>query len=136
MRFAATLIAAALLAAACGASPASGTATTVTVTHDDKSITLDRTSVPAGVVTLKMVNTGAVIHSLVVLKTDLPHDKIPADPKDGSKVQLTGVVRESGQITAGQTKELSVKLEPGSYVLVCNEPAHYIIGMHTAFTVK
>lgn len=137
MRLGAALIAAALLAAACGGGGASTSAgTTVTVTHDDKSLKLDKASAPSGVVTFKLVNTGSVIHALYLLKTDLPHDKIPADPKDASKVQLSGLLRESGQIAPGQTKEFGVKLEPGSYVLVCNEPAHYIIGMHAAFTVK
>jgi len=25
---------------------------------------------------------------------------------------------------------------PGNYVLICNQPAHYLLGMHIAFTVK
>jgi uncharacterized cupredoxin-like copper-binding protein len=137
MRFAAALIVAASLSAACGGGAATTSANTViTVTQDDKTITLDRASVPSGVVTFKLVNASTIVHSLFLLKTDLPHDKIPADPKDGSKVQLPGLLRESGQVAAGLTKEFSVKLEPGTYVLVCNEPAHYIVGMHVGFTVR
>ena len=35
----------------------------------------------------------------------------------------------------GATEELTVDLEAGSYVLVCNIPAHYRQGMSTPFTV-
>lgn len=136
MRFGATLAAAALLVAACGGGAGSAAATTLTLTRDDKTITLDRTTVPAGVVTFKAVNNGTIVHALVLLKTDLAHDKIPADAKDGSKPQLAGLLRDWGQLQAGQTKDFSVKLEPGSYVLVCTEPAHYIVGMHAGLGVK
>jgi len=30
---------------------------------------------------------------------------------------------------------LQTNLEAGSYVIICNLPAHYESGMHTAFTV-
>lgn len=92
--------------------------------------------VPAGTVTFKAANKGTIVHALAVLKTDLAHDKIPADAKDASKPQLAGVLRDWGQTQAGQAKDFSAKLEPGSYVLVCTAPAHYIVGMHAGFTVR
>jgi uncharacterized cupredoxin-like copper-binding protein len=126
----------ALLAAACGGAASTSAPATVTVTMDDKAIRLDTATAPSGTVTFKVVNAGTVVHSLQLLQTDAPHDKIPPDPNDASKVLQTGLLRETGPLAAGQTKELAVKLAVGSYVLVCNEPAHYIVGMHTAFTVR
>jgi len=136
------LVAAAVVAAACGGSGtgsstgSSAGGTTITATLTDQAVKLDQPTADGGTVTFKAVNSGTVVHSLVLLKTDLPHDKIPADPKDASRVDQTGALRETGQIAVGQTKEFTVKLAAGNYVLVCNEPAHYVIGMHTGFTVK
>jgi uncharacterized cupredoxin-like copper-binding protein len=132
------LIATAFLAAACGggATQTSTGGTTVTATLKDNGIEIGQPSAATGTVTFKVVNAGTVMHSLILLKTDVPHDKLAFDPKDASKVDPAGVLRETGQIATGQTKEFSVKLAAGSYVLVCNEPAHYQLGMHLGFTVK
>jgi len=125
-----------LLTACSGGASTDEPATTVTVTSTSKAIQLDRESAPSGVVTFKVVNTDTFVHSLVLIQTDVPHDKIPADPKDASRPDRTGIVRETGAIAAGTTKQFSVKLAPGNYVLVCNEPAHYIVGMHAPFVVR
>ena len=136
-RVVALLAAAMATAAACGGGPAtSDTSTVVTVTSTEKAIQLDRTSAAPGTVTFKVVNTDKNVHSIVLLKTDVAHDKIPVDPKDNARPEKTGELKETGEIPGGQTKEFRVKLEAGSYVLVCNEPAHYAVGMHVPFTVK
>ncbi len=127
------------VAAACGptaSAAGAGSATTVKATLTDNKIALDKASAPAGNVTFTVANTGTVVHSFVILKTDVAQDKIPADPANAAKVQETGAVKTTGLIPAGQSKEIVAKLDPGSYVLICNEPAHYQIGMHVAFTVK
>jgi uncharacterized cupredoxin-like copper-binding protein len=133
------VLATGLLAAACGGGAGGSTAaggTTVVATLSDKAITLDRPGAASGTVTFKVVNAGTVVHSLILLKTDVPHDKIAPDAKDASRVDQAGLLRETGQIPVGQSKEFSVKLAAGAYVLVCNEPAHYVIGMHIPFTAK
>ena len=137
MRILGALLVGAALVAGCGggAAPAAA-ATTVTATLTDNGIKLDQPSAANGTVTFKVVNAGTVVHSLILLKTDVAHDKMSTDPKDASRVDQTGLLRETGQISVGQSKEISVKLAPGNYVLVCNEPAHYQLGMHAGFTVK
>src|SRR5438552_8777660 len=99
------LIATAFLAAACGgsATQTSSSGTTVTATLKDNGIELDQHSTASGTVTFKVVNAGSVMHSLILLKTDVAHDKIASDPKDASKVDPTGLLRETGQIAIGQT---------------------------------
>ncbi len=72
----------------------------------------------------------------MVLKTNLAHDKIRADTEEPGKVDEPGNVGETGEVPAGSSKEFTVILTPGSYVLLCNEIGHYAIGMHIAFTVK
>lgn len=132
----ALLIAAALVAGACGGQASTAAATTVTANMTDQAISLSLPSVSAGKVTFKVVNSGTVVHSLVLIQTDTPQDKMPADPKDPSKIQETGSVLATGQIQAGQSKELTRDLAAGKYVIVCNEPAHYLVGMHVGFTVR
>jgi uncharacterized cupredoxin-like copper-binding protein len=139
MRALAIFLTAAAFTAACGGggtTSTGGATATLTATLKDTTIQLDQPSAASGTVTFKVVNAGSVVHSLILLKTDVPHDKLALDPKDASKVDPAGLLRETGQIPVGQTKEFSVKLAPGNYVLVCNEPAHYQIGMHLGFTVK
>jgi uncharacterized cupredoxin-like copper-binding protein len=130
---AATLIVA--LLGACGAAEPAP-AGTITVTLTDNRIVLSQTAVDAGTFTFNVVNKGTVMHSLVILRTAAPHDKIPADPSDAAKVLETGAIAVTGQMAVGATKQLARQLSAGQYVLVCNEPAHYAVGMHTALVVK
>ena len=131
-------VATGLLAVACGsgsAAPAT-TATNLVVTLTDTTVQLSSVTIPPGRTTLTVVNKGTVVHSIVLLKTDLAHDKIPADAKDPARVQETGSVAATGQMAVGVTKELVRDLAAGNYVFVCNEPAHYVVGMHTGLVVK
>lgn len=129
------LVGSALASAACGAGAAAEPASKVTAKLNDNSIAVSQASAGAGLVTFTIVNAGSVIHSVQLLKTDLPHDKIPGDPKDPSRAQAVGLLRDTGDIPPQGTKEFSAKLAAGSYVLVCNQPGHYLVGMHVAFTV-
>jgi len=136
-RVGALLVAVAIFAAACGGGAAApSTITTLIATLTDTGIALSQPTIPAGKVTFQVVNKGTVAHSLVLLKTDLPHDKIPADAKDASKVSETGSLAATGPFGVGETKTFTRDLAAGNYVLVCNEPAHYIVGMHIGLVVK
>ena len=123
--------------AACGGPQqvAGASGGTVTGTLSDMKITLNKTTIPAGVVTFSLKNTGTVTHELVVLKTDTAADAIPADPDEQGKVEEDGSQGESGDLDKGETKTFSLNLDPGKYVLICNEPGHYMAGMRVAFTV-
>jgi uncharacterized cupredoxin-like copper-binding protein len=132
----AALAVVALLGACGGSAPASSAGTAITVTMTDKEIALSETSIGAGTVTFNVVNKGTTVHSLVILRTDVAHDKMPLDPNDVSKVLETGSIAVTGQLAVGATKQIARQLTAGQYVLVCNEPAHYAVGMHTALAVK
>ena len=133
-------IAIALLAAACGGSSAASNAatstTTVAVSLIDNGIKLDVPSGKAGTVTFSLKNAGSVVHSMVVIKTNLDDAKIPASSAGDGRVDERGSVGSTGQIPVGASKDLTLNLAAGKYVLVCNEPAHYIIGMHIGFIVQ
>lgn len=133
-------LAALLICAACGGgasgSDAAGTASAITATLTDTAIQLDQSSAPVGTVTFTARNTGTVIHSLMLIKTDVAVDKLAADPNDATRVAKTGEVKETAQIPVGGTASFSARLAAGNYVLVCNEPGHFLIGMRTPFVVK
>ncbi len=115
---------------------ANGTAVSVEVgdkSDDTMYLTPDTTSVPAGPVTFTMHNAGTVEHEMVVLKTDTPADQLTVGSDD--KVSEDDSVGEVSETEAGDTGTLTVDLEPGKYVLVCNIAKHYGKGMYAAFTV-
>lgn len=116
-----------------------GAATAIKVAAKDYSFTLDKSSGPAGDFTFSVTNTGPTGHEFVIFKTDLAADKLTIIP-DELKVDENGPgvthIDEIGDLKVGDTKTLTVKLEPGKYVLVCNLPSHYTQGMFAAFTVQ
>ena len=127
-----------------GASTSASTGT-VNVTVQEFAILPDADSAPAGDVTFVVTNDGPDdVHEFVVIKTDVAPDALPTNA-DGSVNEddpsLT-VIDEIEDIAVGDTEELTVSLDAGAYVLICNifdeeeEEAHYGMGMWTAFTVE
>jgi uncharacterized cupredoxin-like copper-binding protein len=111
----------------------------VGVTEKDFAISLAQTSAPAGTITFNVANNGPSTHEFVVFKTDLPADQLPTDSKGDVDETAPGVkhIDEIENIAAGTSDNtLAVDLKPGAYVLICNLPGHYKLGMHTAFTVQ
>lgn len=140
MRSTAALCTALVLAAACGGggsgAAASGVAGdgTILTSEKDFGISLEEASTPAGSVTFDITNDGPSTHELVVFKTDLAADALPVD---GSTVTEDGLdlVDEVEDIAPGVGTTLTVDLQPGSYVVVCNIEGHYGAGMHAPLTV-
>jgi uncharacterized cupredoxin-like copper-binding protein len=127
------IVAATIAALAAGCAPQGGV---VNATLTEMKIALDRTSVPAGPITFNVKNAGTVEHELVVLRTNLAQDKIPADLEEPGKMDETGNLGETGEVPVGTSKSFTVTLPAGSYVLICNEVGHYAGGMHLPFTVN
>lgn len=136
MRRIGAMLACVWLISACGGANTSSSSAGLVMRLTDNKIALERTSIPSGDVAVTVTNTGSIVHSVDLIKTDIPHDRLPADPKDKSRVQETDIVKSAGQIQPGKSLSFTVRLEPGSYVILCNEPAHYLIGMHVPLTVE
>jgi uncharacterized cupredoxin-like copper-binding protein len=109
----------------------------VGVTLADYTVTLDSTSLSAGDVTFNVTNDAGQVHEFVVVKTDLAEDALPLDDGGDVDEESTEIspVDEIEDIEPGTSPSLAVTLEAGSYVALCNLPAHYGQGMHAAFTV-
>jgi uncharacterized cupredoxin-like copper-binding protein len=149
------LVALALTVAACGPlgggneSP-NGTVsvpggTPVNVTLSEYNVETDIANAPAGEVTFHVTNEGPddVHQFLVILADDLAPDALPTlddgsvDIENGEGVDEIEIIES---IAVGETKDLTVSLEIGDYVLICNfvegGESHYQEGMRTAFKVE
>jgi uncharacterized cupredoxin-like copper-binding protein len=97
------------------------------------TIQLDISQVKAGPVTFDVHNSAEnnMVHELVVLKTPLADDALPV--RDGQvQEQKLRKMGEIEDVAPGKTKRLTINLASGHYVLVCNKPGHYSMGMHAA----
>lgn len=135
MRFVALASLLAIATTSCGGSGSGGGATgDVVVTMKDFSLAATPATFSAGDITFGIQNDGPSAHEFVIIRTDDVPDALPVEngliPED--QIDL---VDEAEDIAPGTNTSLSVNLEAGSYVLVCNLPTHYGAGMHAAFTV-
>ena len=142
-------LALALVATACGGddeeSGGGGDGTSVVVTLQEFAIGAVPASAAAGTTTFETTNDGPEdVHELVVVKTDLPPEALPTVADGSVDEEGEGIepVDEIEDIAVGDTQSLTVDLEAGSYVLICNiydaeeQEAHYQEGMRLAFTVE
>lgn len=112
-----------------------GSADAVAVTLEEWSVAAAPSTASAGDVTFEVSNQGTQVHNFVVFRTDLAADQLPVE---NAQVTAGGAVEEVGRVDEfdpGSTETLTLSLDAGSYVLVCNVPGHYEQGMRTAFSV-
>ena len=121
-----------LAAANCGGGGGIG------ATEADFSITLDESSAAAGELTFDVTNDAEQTHEFVIFQTDLAEDALPTADDGSVDEEGEGVtlVDEIEDIEAGSNQSLTVTLDAGSYVFICNLPGHYAQGMHTSFTAS
>jgi len=104
-------------------------------------IVLSKDTVKAGDITFHVHNDATDLkHEFVIFRTDLPEDELPLNAEGAVDEEGAGVTHvDEVEVEAGESKDLTVKLEPGRYVIVCNlndnNQKHYMHGMHTVFTV-
>jgi uncharacterized cupredoxin-like copper-binding protein len=118
---------------------------TVEVTLQEFAVIVAETSAPAGSITFSVTNDGPDdVHEFVIVQTDLEPGDLPTDEHGAVDESGEGVtvIDEIEDLPVGETGEVTVDLEAGNYVLICNiysadeNEAHYAEGMRTAFTVE
>ena len=108
----------------------------VDVALADFSIDPAATTETAGDVIFVVSNGGAGEHEFLVARTDLAADALPLTA-DGTEIDESqvDVVARIEQLAAGDTHSVTANLDPGAYVLICNIPGHYQLGMRVPFSV-
>jgi uncharacterized cupredoxin-like copper-binding protein len=101
-------------------------------TLTDGHIAISPKSASHGKVTFAVKNGGSVEHELVVIKTSTKASKLKLSGGEASEKGSVGEV----ELQKGKSKNLTLNLAKGHYVLICNIPGHYKGGMHVDFTVK
>ncbi|TJW07605.1 MAG: copper resistance protein [Mesorhizobium sp.] len=115
---------------------------TVGVTLTDKGMQymrmdLSTEQVKAGNVTFNVSNTSqTLVHEFVVVRADKPIEMLPYNEHEKEvEESALEVVNEIEDLEPGKSGTLTVKLEPGSYILLCNRAGHFKLGMVNHMTV-
>ena len=101
-------------------------------------------TVPAGTVSLRVVNAGSLPHEVLVLP--LAADGVPGARPAGpdGRVDEAGSLGEASRdcgagegdgIAPGSAAWTTLTLRPGRYELLCNLPGHYAAGMYAELDV-
>ena len=119
---------------------------TVNVTLEDASeggnssgmkMTATPDSVKGGRVTIYATNKSqALVHEVIVVLPPANGAPLPYGDKQGRVIEKQ--IKDLGEVpdlSPGQSGSLSVRLVPGNYLLICNQPSHYKAGMWTKLTV-
>lgn len=124
---------------------------TVAISMDDQGGTYTMAASPAsiasGSVTFDISNVGLIAHEFKVVKlneagmaanlTDLPTEA-GLISESGNMVDGVGTVLGSlleADLPADGSDELTLSLDAGEYMLLCNVATHYQLGMWAEFTV-
>ena len=118
--------------AACA--PAASDAIPIQVALHDDAIDLEVDNTPSGRIALEIRNQGELVHEVEIFSGATNGQILPVR----SSVAVTtglGLIDEVENILAESRALLVVDLSPGTYLLICNLPAHYESGMWTYLTV-
>jgi len=108
----------------------------IATTEADFSIAVASSSAPAGDVTFTITNNGPSTHEFLVVSSDEDPGSLAVDDSGEVPEDDLDIVDEVEEIAPATTPSLTVNLEAGSYILMCNLPGHYQQGMHAGFTVS
>lgn len=106
----------------------------VSATVKDFEIALSSATADNGDVSFSIENEGPSTHEFVVVKSDAAPDQLPVENGSVSEDGID-LIGEAEDIPPSTTTDLTLDLQPGSYIIMCNIAGHYEQGMHTGFTV-
>lgn len=85
-------------------------------------------SVRAGKVTFVASNVGRVPHELMVERMPIKFESA-MHPNEAA---AQGMIKD---MDPGRSGRMTMRLRPGTYMLFCNAPGHYVAGQHITFNV-
>ena len=123
--------------------PATPTPAPVDVGDVDATVVVEMTEwdmivdqpLPAGLIGFQIQNAGAVNHEFKVIRSDVAVDGLAIE---GGKANEGGleILATVPEFAGGSTQTTALELTPGQYLLFCNVPAHYQLGMAVSVTVE
>ncbi|HSC97735.1 MAG TPA: plastocyanin/azurin family copper-binding protein [Casimicrobiaceae bacterium] len=98
----------------------------------------DSEAVKAGRVTFRVVNESKnTVHEMLVVPAPKAGEELPfnrkADTVDEKRAHSRGEVSD---LKPGAHGQVTLNLKAGNYLLLCNQPGHYHVGMSTRLTVE
>jgi uncharacterized cupredoxin-like copper-binding protein len=95
-------------------------------------------AVAAGEVTFQVANDSkSVVHEMIVAAIADAKKPMPyIDNENRVDEDKAGDLGEVSELDPGKSGSLTVTLKPGTYLLYCNVPGHYLAGMWTTITAK
>ena len=106
----------------------------ISISLSDNVVSLGSASAQSGAIRFDVMNQGGVIHNLLVIKTELAPGALPVS-NDAVDETHVDIVARTEALAPGRSAQLDADLPAGRYVLICNVPGHYALGMYTAFVV-
>jgi caa(3)-type oxidase subunit IV len=99
-------------------------------------IRMSQNTAQAGPVTFHVIN-GAddMLHEFIIVKTDAPAEELPTDMMGRVDEDAVTIITAAEDIPPANSRNLTVNLDAGHYVMICNLPGHYLQGMRVDFTV-
>ena len=95
------------------------------------SVVAEPKTVPAGEVSFVATNKSPdFVHEMILIKVTDPTKPLPfvaADLKIDE--DAAGHLGEVSELDPGKSGTLTIKLDPGTYMLLCNVAGHYMAGM-------
>lgn len=101
-------------------------------------IEADQTTVSAGDITFDVANVSAeTIHEMVVMPIADVTKPVPYYDETSMRIDedAAGALGEVSELEPGSTGSVTLQLAAGTYMLVCNIPGHYAMGMWTLINV-
>lgn len=95
-------------------------------------------TIPAGKVTLDVTNvSNTFVHEMVISPVENTGQPLPYDASTQMVDEdAAGHLGEVAELDPGKSGALTLTLKPGKYILYCNVPGHYALGMWTLINVS
>ncbi len=115
----------------------SNTGQVIDVREISYQIQFSQYSANAGPVTFHIVNgADGMLHEFILFQTDTPASELPTDDAGRVIEDAMTIITSAEDIPPSDSRDVTVNLAAGHYVIVCNLPGHYEQGMRVDFTVN
>ena len=128
------LLALAALAAIGAGCTSTGGEGDVEVSLRDDAVTLSPATADAGSVTFATTNDGSLTHEIEVFSGGVDPSTLSIENNVASTDGLE-LIDEIEDITPGSSADLTIDLDAGTYVVMCNLPGHFAEGMYASLEV-